>query len=46
LASPSAACIEGLVLKDPRAPLRLCASASANACAQAKCRRLTNVLSF
>lgn len=38
--------VEGLVLKDPNAPLRLCASEKANSAGLAKCRYTTKTLSF
>ncbi len=38
--------VEGLVFKDPDAPLRICSRATANAIWQHKCRRETDHLSF
>jgi hypothetical protein len=44
--NPPGRYVEGLVFKDPKTPLRLCARASANSAGLAKCRYATNNLSF
>lgn len=44
--NPPGAYVEGLVLKDPAAHLRLCASPTANSAGLAKCRYSTDQLNF